>query len=219
MLNALPEFFHHHRKVAIKIFPSNGLSKCLMQVVWWSEKEGGEKEQIPKQSNLYITAALKIYSPSQLITCHISLKQRNWLIARLFYFRNLCVKNICSERLSPLLDLSSWLTFVYLWLKNNCKMRSNLKLAHCQLFPLFSSISFIHSQLELEFCVGWSKQNYSLEWGETRFQSELNKNVQFLCETKKKCKPFQGKPEMLCSCLASYGADDRKLCNYCFFFF
>lgn len=97
-------------------------------------------------------------------------------------------------------------------------MRSNLKLAHCQLFPLFSLISFIHSQLELEFCVGWSKQNYSLEWGETLFQSELNKNVQFLCETKKKCKPFQGKPEMLCSCLASYGADDRKLCNYWGFF-
>lgn len=97
-------------------------------------------------------------------------------------------------------------------------MRSNLKLAHCQPFPLLSSISFIHFQLELEFRVGWSKQNYSLEWGETRFQSELNKNVQFLCETKKKCKPFQGKPEMLCSCLVSYGADDRKLCNYWGFF-
>lgn len=110
MLNALPKFFHHRRKVAIKILPSNGLSKCLVQVAWWSEKEQGEEEQIYKQSNLYVTGALKIYSPSQLITCHISLKQRNWLIARLFYFRNLYVKNICSKRLSPLLDLSSWLT-------------------------------------------------------------------------------------------------------------
>lgn len=148
MLNALPEFFHHHRKVAIKIFPSNGLSKCLMQVVWWSEKEGGEKEQIPKQSNLYITGALKIYSPSQLITCHISLKQRNWLIARLFYFRNLCVKNICSERLSPLLDLSSWLTFVYLWLKKQLQNEKQLEISS------LSTLSFVLLNFLYTFPVG-----------------------------------------------------------------
>lgn len=33
----------------------------------------------------------------------------------MFFFRNLCVKNICSKRLSPLLDSSLWLVFVYLW--------------------------------------------------------------------------------------------------------
>jgi len=41
MLNGFPEFFHHRRKAAIKTFPSNRLSKCLVKVVWWSEKEGG----------------------------------------------------------------------------------------------------------------------------------------------------------------------------------
>lgn len=35
----------------------------------------------------YITATLKIYSPSHLITCHISLGERTWQRAMLFYSR------------------------------------------------------------------------------------------------------------------------------------
>lgn len=66
------------------------------------------------------------------------------------------------------------------------KTRNNLKLSRCQLFSLFSWTFFILSQLELEFCASWSKQDYSLEQGETQLQIELNRNVQFLYETKEK---------------------------------
>lgn len=66
------------------------------------------------------------------------------------------------------------------------KTRNNLKLSHCQLFSLFSSTFFILSQFELEFCASWSRQDYSLQWGETKLHILLNQNVQFLYETKVK---------------------------------
>lgn len=76
-------------------------------------------------------------------------------------------------------------------------------------FPSWSLNSVLVGQGRI---IVWSeeKPNFRLSWIEM---------YNFCMKQRKKCKLFQDRCEMLCSCLASYKADVGKLCNYCLGFF
>lgn len=76
-------------------------------------------------------------------------------------------------------------------------------------FPSWSLNSVLVGQGRITV---WSeeKPNFRLSWIEM---------YNFCMKQRKKCKLFQDRCEMLCSCLASYKADVGKLCNYCLGFF